>query len=82
MRGNGSITEGEKEKVEELLKMFYPPLLVIIEEDPVRTLFSPVKDLEISMEEVRTKVFTAKQWIALGKDGLPSVVWRKLWPSV
>ena len=60
MRGNGSTTEGEEEKAEELLKMFYPPLLAVIKEDPVRTLFSLVKNPEISMEEVRIKVFTAK----------------------
>ena len=81
MRGNGSITEGKKEKAEELLKTFYPPP-VVIEEDSVRTLFSPVEDPEISMEEVRIKVFPAKQWTAPGRDGLPSVVWRKLWPLV
>ena len=34
------------------------------------------------MEEIRNKVFTAKQWTAPGRDGLSSVVWRKLWPSV
>ena len=82
VRENGSTTEGEEEKVKELLKTFYPPLPAVIEEDPVRTLFSPVEDPEISMEEVRIKVFTAKQWTAPGRDGLPLIVWRKLWPSV
>ena len=60
MRGNGSTTEKEEKKVKELLKTLYSPLPAVITEDPVRTLFSPVKDPEISMKEVRYKVFTAK----------------------
>ena len=57
MRGNSSITEKEKKKAEEFLKTFYLPLPAVIKEDPVRTLFSPVKNPEISIEEVRIKVF-------------------------
>ena len=62
--------------------MFYTPLPLVIEEDLERTHALAVEDPEISMEEIRIKVFTAKQWTALGRDGLPSVVWRKLWPLV
>ena len=82
MREDSSPTEGEEEKAEALLKSFYPPLPSVIKEDPERTHPPPVEDPEISMEEIRYKLFTAKQWTAPGRDGLPSVVWRKLWPSV
>ena len=57
---NGSIIEGEEEKADKLLKTFYPPLPLVIKEDPKRMRFSPIKDPEINMEEIRSKVFIAK----------------------
>ena len=42
----------------------------------------PVEDLDITLEEVKRKVFSAKPWKAPGRDGLPAVVWRQLWPVV
>ena len=60
VRENGSITEEEEEKADKLLKTFYPPLPLVIKDDPKRMRFSPVEDPEISMEEVRSKVFIAK----------------------
>ena len=60
MREDGSTTEGEEEKAEALLTSFYPQLPSVIEEDPARTYPPPVEDPEISMEEIRNKVLTAK----------------------
>ena len=60
MREDGSTTEKEEEKAEALLKSFYPPLPSVIKEDPERRHALVVKDPEISMKEIRIKVFTAK----------------------
>ena len=59
-QGDGSTIEKEEEKVDKLLKTFYSPLPLIIKEDPKRMQFPPIKDPEISMEEVRSKVFIVK----------------------
>ena len=58
---DGSTIEEEEKKVNKLLKIFYPPFLLIIKEDFKRTQFFLVKDPEISIKEVRNKVFIAKQ---------------------
>ena len=41
-----------------------------------------IKNLEITLEEVRVKVFTAKLWKVSDSDGLPSVVWQQMWPVI
>ena len=62
MREDGFITEREEEKAEKaLLNLFYSPLPSVIEEDPERTHPLLVEDPEISVEEIKNKVFTAKQ---------------------
>ena len=61
MRENSSPTEEEEEKTEALLKLFYPPLPPIIKEDPERTHPPLIKEPEISIEEIRNKIFMAKQ---------------------
>ena len=43
---------------------------------------TPIKDPELTLEEVKRKVFSAKPWKAPGRDGLPVIVWRQLWPVV
>ena len=60
MREDGSTTEREEKKMEALLKLFYPPLPLVIKEDLERTYAPPVEDPEISIKEIRNKVFTAK----------------------
>ena len=60
MRENGSTTEKEEEKAKALLKSFYPPLPLVIKEDSERRHAPAVENPEISMEEIKIKVFTAK----------------------
>ena len=36
----------------------------------------------IAMEEVERQLWAAKPWKALGDDGLPVVVWQKIWPVI
>ena len=71
IRADESVTEGEDQKASELLETFYPPLPDMIAEEP-----------DITPEEVRRKVFSAKPWKAPGRDGFPAIVWRQLWPVV
>ena len=79
MKPDGSITEGDSQKASELLGSFYPPLPQVIAEEPASTSVKPIEDLDLTMEEVRRKVFSAKPWKALGRDGLPAMVWRQIW---
>ena len=37
---------------------------------------------DLTMQEVEQKVFEAMSWKALGKDGLPAMVWKQIWPVV
>ena len=82
IRADESVTEGEDQKASELLETFYPPLPDIIAEEPKVAITSPVEDPDITPEEVRRKVFSAKPWKAPGRDGFPAIVWRQLWPVV
>jgi hypothetical protein len=34
------------------------------------------------MEEVEQRLFAAKSWRAPGDDGLPTIVWKQIWPAV
>ena len=43
---------------------------------------TPVEDPEITIEEIRRKVFTTKPWKAPGRDGIPAAVWHQLWPVI
>ena len=80
IRTDGSVTEGEKQKTRELLGAFYPPLPTIIVEEADTPPVTPIEDPEITMEEVKRKVFSAKPWKAPGRDGIPAAVWSQLWP--
>ena len=61
---NEMITEGEAQKASELFSAFYPLLLDFIAEECETPEVTPIKDHEIEMEEVRTKVFSARPWKA------------------
>ena len=80
IRADKFVTEGEDQKASELLETFYPPLPDVIAEEPeVATMF-PAEDPNITLEEVKRKVFSTKPWKAPGRDSLPAIVWRQLWP--
>ena len=81
-KADGSATEEEEQKAKELLDSFYPPLPESIAEEPIAATATPVEDPDITLEEVKRKVFSAKPWKAPGRDGLPSMVWQQLWPVV
>ena len=80
IKADKSVTEGEDQKASELLETFFPPLPDVIAEEPEAATMFPVQDPDITLEEVKRKVFSAKPWKAPGRDSLPAVVWRQLWP--
>ena len=82
IRPDDSVTEDETQVIRELLGAFFPPLPDVGEEEPDRAGASLVEDPEITLEEVRVKVFSAKPWKAFGSDGLPSAAWQQMWPVV
>ena len=82
IRSDNSVTEDEIQIVRELLDAFFPPLPDVGEAEPERASVASIKDPEITLEEVRVKVFSAKPWKAPGSDGLSSAVWQQMWPVV
>ena len=82
IKNDGSVIEGEDQQADELLGSFFPPLPHSIAEEPATIIVAPIEDPELTLEEVKRKVFSAKPWKAPGRDGLPTIVWRQLWPVV
>ena len=82
IRSDDSVTEDETQIIRELLGAFFPLLPDVGEAEPERASVASIKNPEITLEEVRVKVFSAKPWKAPGSDSLPSAVWQQMWPMV
>lgn len=81
-REDGSTTKDKVEQAEELLQTFFPPLPVGIQGEGVRPHREAVRMPDLTLEEIEEKVMAAKPWKAPGEDGLPAVVWKRLWHVV
>jgi Reverse transcriptase (RNA-dependent DNA polymerase)/Endonuclease-reverse transcriptase len=81
-RRDGSTTEDESAQAKELLTTFFPLLPTSIEDECPCTNRTPIDMPELTLEEIEEKVFAAKPWKAPGEDGLPSAVWKQVWPVV
>ncbi|RKL11218.1 hypothetical protein BFJ70_g16427 [Fusarium oxysporum] len=81
-RRDGTTTSDKVEQAEELLSIFFPPLPAVIENEERRPAQREIAMPELTLEEVKEKVMAAKAWKAPGKDGLPAMVWKQLWPVV
>ncbi|OAQ57981.1 reverse transcriptase [Purpureocillium lilacinum] len=81
-RADGSTTGDKADQVEELLATFFPPLPARIEAEGERPQRAPVPMPDLTLEEIEEKVMAAKPWKAPGEDGLPAIVWKKLWHVV
>ncbi|KJZ68823.1 hypothetical protein HIM_11783 [Hirsutella minnesotensis 3608] len=81
-RADGSITKGKAEKGEELLSTFFPPLPNMIEPEGERPQREAITMPDLTLQEIEEKVMAAKPWKAPGEDGLPAIVWKKLWHAV
>ncbi|KAM4061064.1 reverse transcriptase (RNA-dependent DNA polymerase) [Hirsutella rhossiliensis] len=66
-RADGSITKGKGEQGEELLSTFFPPLPTMIEPEG---------------ERPQREAITMPDLTFAGEDGLPVIVWKKLWHVV
>ncbi|KJZ71557.1 hypothetical protein HIM_09026 [Hirsutella minnesotensis 3608] len=81
-RTDGSVTKGKGEQAEELLDTFFPPLPARIEPEVERPQRASVAMPDLTLTEIEENVMAAKQWKAPGEDGLPTIVWKKLWHVV
>ncbi|KJK85253.1 hypothetical protein H633G_10910, partial [Metarhizium anisopliae BRIP 53284] len=81
-REDGSVAKENAEQAEELLKTFFPPLPARIEAEVRRRHREALSMPELTLEEIEEKIMAAKPWKAPGEDGLPAVVWKRLWPVV
>ncbi|KJZ69844.1 hypothetical protein HIM_10772 [Hirsutella minnesotensis 3608] len=81
-RDDGSITKGKGEQGEELLSTFFPPLPTNIEPEGERPQREEIAMPDLTLQEIEEKVMAAKPWKAPGEDGLPAIVWKKLWHVV
>jgi hypothetical protein len=81
-RDDGSITKGKGEQGEELLSTFFPPLPTNIEPEGERPQREEIAMPDLTLQEIEEKVMVAKPWKAPGEDGLPAIVWKKLWHVV
>ncbi|XP_044715307.1 reverse transcriptase (RNA-dependent DNA polymerase) domain-containing protein [Hirsutella rhossiliensis] len=81
-RADGSITESKGEQAEELLSTFFPPLPTRIEPEGERPQREEIAMPDLTLQEIEEKVMAAKPWKAPGEDGLPAIVWKKLWHVV
>ncbi|XP_044715323.1 endonuclease-reverse transcriptase domain-containing protein [Hirsutella rhossiliensis] len=81
-RADGSITKGKGEQGEELLSTFFPPLPTMIEPEGERPQREAITMPDLTLQEIEEKVMAAKSWKAPGEDGLPVIVWKKLWHVV
>ena len=76
VKNNRLITEEDNQQANKLLGSFFLLLPHLIAEEPATIIITPIKDLELTLEEVKRKVFSAKPWKASGRDSLPVIMWR------
>ncbi|KAK7219355.1 hypothetical protein V2G26_007358 [Clonostachys chloroleuca] len=79
-KADGSTTANNGEQAEELLSQFFPLPPKEIEDEGAKPQRAPVTMPELTLEEVEGQLFAAKSWKAPGKDGLPAIVWKQVWP--
>jgi len=82
IQGNGATTQTKEEQAGELLATFFPPLPEGIEADQLDTKRLPLPFPKLTMEEVERQLAATKSGKAPGQDGLPTVVWKQVWPVV
>lgn len=82
VRADKSRTASNEEQTEELLATFFPPLPDDIEDEGDRPQRPPVPMPDLTLEEIERQLLYAKPWKAPGDDGLPVIVWKKIWPVV
>ena len=72
------MTEGKEEQARELLATFFLPLLENIDNEPIQEQHPPFDFVQLTVQEVETKVFEANSWKAPGDEGLLAEVWKQL----
>ena len=81
LKTDNGLAKTDQEISEELLSQFFSQTADVPELPQAREGRQHPWE-EITKEEVRDAVFRAKPFKAPGPDGLPPVVWQKLWPEV
>lgn len=74
--------EGDDAKATELLRCFFPPVPKDWKEEPPNPNARRIDDPDISVEEVTRAVAKISPYKAPGKDGIPNIAWKRLWPII
>ncbi|KAF5973804.1 reverse transcriptase, partial [Fusarium bulbicola] len=82
VKADGTATTSHREQAEELLAKFFPPLPDNIEDEGPRQQRAPATMPDLTLEAVERQLWATKSWKAPGEDGLPTIVWKQVWPSV
>lgn len=64
------------------LTEFFPPLPAYPPIPPTKSLSIQLPMSPISAEEITHAVFSALPLKGAGHDGIPAIVWQKLWPTI
>jgi hypothetical protein len=79
---DGSMMTNNSEQAEQLLATFFSPVPETIEDEGERHQRQPIPMPELTVEEIQCCLLNTKPWKAAGDDGLPTGVWRQVWPAV
>jgi hypothetical protein len=70
------------EDIAQTLIITFPEARVINHRESNTGDYKQLPDIPLTMNEIERAVVAASSWKAPGRDGMPAVVWQRLWPAV
>jgi hypothetical protein len=82
VRSDGQIITQNNEQASLLLEKFFPPLPEQIDQEPDSPRRHGIPLERITAEEISRAIQRTSPMKAPGGDGLPTIVWKQLWPVI